>query len=454
MLASTDGAWGHRPMAAALLVALALLGLGAAAAGAICLDARRMAMGGASPPRPDNLCADNPAYTVVPDRGGEGGWVLPIPLGLLDLAGNTSKLDPDDDDFDPLYIANLLANPPLHLELKDPDPLDGDLTLDLGQDHLRLYWEDADLLIPEEPLDFGSRWERLGISVGGRFRDRLAWRVQATPYLDGRVETTFDDALYGVLAEGDSLKPNSRYGLDGEGRAAVAISWKFLLAGQLPSARETEVYVAAAPKLLTAFGMADAQVELVAVTGDTLFSSDSLDVEPEVLTRYTDGVAMGYGFGLDLGVAVRHGPWDLGVGVRDIGASIHFSETKLERQYLEEDGDDGDMVTEVLEEGAEHDYELDAIWTLNAAYSSEDWFVAGDLRFRPWGNELHLGGEYRLGPWALRAGTYRDRRDEWQFSGGGGYSFRRLSVDLALETHKRYFQDERGLALGLSLRLR
>ena len=110
-------------------------------------------------------------------------------------------------------------------------------------------------------------------------------------------------------------------------------------------------------------------------------------------------------------------------------------------------------VTTTLAEGESYTYHLDALWTFSAAYAEGPMLLLGEWRVRPWANSLHLGGEYRVGDWALRAGTSRDARSQWQFSTGVGRQLGGVSLDLALETHSRYIQDERGLALGFSLSL-
>jgi hypothetical protein len=431
-------------------VLLAVLAMPAAS---VSLNARKMAMGGVNVPDPHRLQSENPAYSVVAERDLRGeSFCLPIPLGLLALASDPPEFDPDKDGFDPLELGNLVANPPWHLELKEPDPLDGDVTLDLGAEHLRLYWEDAHVLVPEDPLDLGLRWDRFGLGLSFRERELSRWRFQVTPYVDMLADAELDDALYGVLAGGDSLLPNSRYGMSADAKAAAGLSWKLIHARRLAPGGPNEFYVAVAPKLLTGFAMAKSELDFSAVTGEDMFASDSLDIEQDTYLRRTDGFSPGYGFALDLGLAMRRGPVDLGLGVRDIGAFISFPKTLLEHQYLQDTTDgNSESVTDTLEMDASYRYKIKALWTLNAGYSQPTWLVAGELRVRAWQTTMHLGGEYRWRAVALRAGLQRDTREKWQMSGGLGLRKGRAELSFALETHNRFLQDERGVALGMSV---
>jgi hypothetical protein len=192
-----------------------------------------------------------------------------------------------------------------------------------------------------------------------------------------------------------------------------------------------------------------------AQTGETYFASDSLVIAESNRYRRTEGFSPGYGVGVDMGIAVRRGPWDVGIGARDLGASILFPKTTLEEQrFLKAEGsNDSESVTEVLEEGAPHRYHIKPLWSLLTAYSSERWFVSGELKLQQEKSSFHVGGEYRFGMVALRGGLLRDVRDKWQVATGAGLRLGRVELSLALETHNRWIQEERGVALGSSLNI-
>jgi hypothetical protein len=439
-----------------LVVALTGVGLSAGQTRAITIDAREMAMAGTRLPRSAALRGNNPAYFVVPERHAEQGRLVPIPLGLIAALADLPEFDPDAEDFDLIEVVNLIANPPWNLELREPDPLDGDITIDLSEQNLRIYWEDASVLLDDEPVDIALRLDRFGGGYGRPHGADWRWRVQVTPYIDGSARAEIDDALYGVLALGDTLKANSTYGLAMEVDVAAGLSSRFLIAGRVSSESETELYVAVGPKLIAGFAMVDSDADFTGTTGPTSIASDSLDLSFAGDLRYTDDFAPGYGFGLDLGLALRRGPWDLGAGVRDLAGAIRFPRTTLERQYMEDSpsgtgGGTSDVIKETVEEDVAHTYFIKPYWTFNAAHFRDRWVMLCELKLRPRRNSFHLGGEYRLDSWALRGGAQRDAEERWQFSGGCGYRFDSFEVNVALESHNRFIQDGRGLALGLSL---
>lgn len=441
-----------RTLLAAALLALLLITYSIPAS-ALLLDARRIAMGGVLAPEPGRLVVENPAYSVVPGRNLPWEGAIPLPLGLITLLDSPQELNPNDPAFDPIRLANVVVNPPLHLELIRPTPLNGDITIDLGQEHMRVYWEDAHLFLPKEPLNLGGRLERFSLGYGRPLGETGRWRLSAAPYLDGAAVTELDDAFYGLLAEGDSLMPDSRYELTGDLNGAAGVSVKALFARSFGDGDGPRFFLAAAPKLIGGIGMIVADINVSAASGDSLFASEGMDVEQVTHTRVNE--SLGTGFALDLGVVMRHGSWDLGVGVRDLAGGIAFSRTRLERQRLVEggEGEDSDVVTELLAEGESYTYSLDPFWTFNAGYTDGPLLLLGEVRLRPWQQTLHLGGEYRLSKWAFRGGLRRDAREAWQVSMGVGRLIGGVTLDLALETHNRYIQDERGLALGLSISL-
>jgi hypothetical protein len=74
--------------------------------------------------------------------------------------------------------------------------------------------------------------------------------------------------------------------------------------------------------------------------------------------------------------------------------------------------------------------------------------VDGDLR-----TTMHAGAELWFGMFAVRSGLYRDQNQMMQFTGGGGYRFGKLGLDLAIATNSRNIQRERGAELSASLSL-
>src|SRR5512134_1894546 len=117
-----------RARSIAVAAALALVQMPALAFG-FTVDARRLGMGGVVIPGCQELLALNVAYHSVPARPGVIGVVVPIPLGVVQLAQDPPSFDPDAPDFSVTRLANLALNPPFYLELAHPSDLDGDISI-------------------------------------------------------------------------------------------------------------------------------------------------------------------------------------------------------------------------------------------------------------------------------------------------------------------------------------
>ena len=444
-----------------LALLLALLAFGASLAHAFSLDARRMAMGGAAPPRSDRLQADNPAYTIVPERFDSRGFQIPIPLGLIQLMSDPPVFDTEDEEFDPIKLLNLVANFPWHLDLKEPADLNGDVYIELSADSLIIFWEDAVLFVPEKPFDLGFRWDRWSIPLLRGSREDLRWRLSVNPYADASARAELDDNLYGLLAEGLPLKANSSYGTDMDALAMAGLAWQLLFAKRIGLDAGRSIYLAAAPKLITGFAMSDYDARFLTTTGSTDIASETLDLEFESFSRTSDGFDVAYGLSWDLGVALRSGPLDLGFGVRDLAGKVKFKKTSLVHGVLEEVADPdnpGSTTSEVvktkLEEGVEHEYEIEPYYTVNASFDWRGWLFLGETKIRPHRSSLHLGAERWFGAFAIRGGAQQDAESSWQYSGGAGFLLDSgFEINVGLETHDRYIQDESGIALGLSINI-
>jgi hypothetical protein len=423
------------------------------------MDAREMAMGEASLPRSSSMVSDNFAYSFLPDRVDPNrNFTLPLPLGAVNLLRNPPVIDPKDPGFDPIVLLNILASGMVHVPLVEPDPLDGDLVLNLGMDHLSVYWEDAKHFIPKEALGFETAFRDPGLNLWTRRSSPRSYRLRLAPLMYASLETQLDDAFYGILAEGDPLLANSVYGIDAHVRLMGGLSWTFGAVAEMELDEKTKLHLAFAPKLLTGLAFADSDIRLRASTADTLFSSDNpMDLDLEALSSHALPGSFSSGFGLDLGVVLRGEDWDLGLGVQDLFASVHFPRSESSRSWLaeseEEEGGGGlNFETETLASDEAHDFPLSPSWTLNAALIRDSWMLLGDVRVRESFTSAHLGGEKRFGPLALRAGIRNDYKGHWQPSGGIGLRRGRAELSLALAGHS-FVQDEQGLVLAMSLNL-
>jgi hypothetical protein len=442
---------GAKPAGAWSLVAAALLGA-AASADAFTVDARRMAMGSVMTPGGGEMASANVAYQAMPERPDGRGFVLPIPLGLAQFAADMPTFDPENNNFDVMRLVNLALRPPFFMELSEPSALDGDINIRLARNEFAIDFQDAHELLSQEPVRAGALYSRSVMGLGLR-----GVQANVSPWMEVEGRVAFDNALYGVVAGGQALQPNSVYGLDATGATAGGASVNLGTTRGGWGARNPQagdgLYLGGFGKYLMGFGFGAAETHVGLASGDTIFgASDPLDVRYDGMTRYANLGQMGNGFGVDLGMAYRTGGLDLGLGVRNLGAQVTWSRTTLEHTYL--DPATNEMITETLAENAPYTVRLPAQTACNVSWTGRRTVLAADVTTSRWATLVHLGAERVLGPLALRGGLHTDERHMFQYSGGIGLGLGPVWLDLALQTHGYAVTTERGLTFGTSLALR
>jgi hypothetical protein len=433
----------RRPASLAIMsttVALACAG----SAAAFTIDARRLGMGGALVPGAD-LASANVAYQVVPRRPDGRGRVVPLPLGLVQLATDFPTLDAQSESFDVLRLTELVLNPPFFLELASPDPLDGDIAIAIARDAMSIDFEDAQAFLPKEPVRTGSIYSRPLVRL-----DIRGASAALAPVLEAEGRIGFDDPLYDVLAHGQPLLPDSRYEFSSSGAtmagSAIQVGWT---GGGWGRTDGDGLYLGAYGKYILGVGFGASAAQFGLATADTIFGdADPLDVTFDGWTRYAPFGNLGNGLGLDAGVAYRRGPWDFGLGVRDLGSRVYWGATVVEHSYLDEAT--GEMVNETVAEDEPYTHHLPTQTTLNVGWSGSRTQVGADLTTSRWGTTTHLGAERRLGLVALRAGLLTDARRKLQYACGFGVGMARLWFDVGLQSHAYAMTDERGWTLGTS----
>jgi len=421
----------------------------AAVGHAFTIDARRMAMGSAVAPGGNDLAVANVAYQSMPARRSDRGFVVPIPLGLVQLASDFPTFDASDPTFDVLRITHLALNPPFFLELKEPEALNGDISIAIARNSMSIQSQDLQALLPQEPIRVGSVYSRPLFGLG-----LMGARTYFAPvmHLEGRM--SLDDPLYGVLAHGQPLLPNSQYGVTADGATMAGSSFNVGYSeGGWGHTNGDGLYVGAYAKYILGFGFGAERAQFGLATADTIFGDqDPLDVTYEGWTRYSRFGHFGNGYGFDVGVAYRLGAVDLGLGVRDLGSNVRFGNTEVQHSYMDEAT--GDITSETLATGEAYTVRLPSQTTLNVAWTGQRTTLAADLTTSRWGTRVHAGAERRVGWVALRGGLLTDDRNELQYAGGVGLGLSHLWIDLGLQTHAFAVTGERGLTLGTSLAFR
>jgi len=187
-------------------------------------------------------------------------------------------------------------------------------------------------------------------------------------------------------------------------------------------------------------------------TGDTIFGQNPVTPDLTALTYTSNkaGPAAGHGAGGDIGFVWISGPLEIGVGVNDIGATITWDDTKIQRVVYDTAADD--FVTTLVNDHVESKTKLPVSYIANVAMQMGTGTTVGaDILDTGRGTAIHVGGEQRIGPFAVRGGVARDQRKKLEFGWGGGLRLGGLGLDIGFSTHSNSFSDARAVTMATSL---
>lgn len=414
------------------------------------VDARRVGMAGLTLHRGGNLTRYNAAYRAVPEREGTEGakFTIPLPLGLIQYFNDEPEFDSDSAAFNPVEIANLVLNPPLFYEVKKVPTPTNDVEFTIGKNELIIDLGRTQALIPSDEFGIGGSSRLLDPGLGFK-----GFRVSVMGWLHHQVGFQLGDSLRDFLKEAAPAQPNTRYNVlaDVIGQAGFAPTVGYV--GRVAGSEERGLYLGAAVRyyLGLVYGASDS-ADAGFTTQDTIFGSgDPVTPDLDAVVRYSKlGNSLGRGFGGDIGLVWVSGPIEIGVGVNDIGATLTWSDTRVEREVYDTATDQ--IVTMAIANHVETETELPVSYIANVVFSPGTGTTLGaDIVDNGRGTQIHVGGEHRVGLLALRGGVARDQRKKMQFGWGGGLRFGPVSLDVGFWTHSNAFSDERGITMATSL---
>ena len=459
-----------------LVLVAALAGLWPAAVEAQMLNARRLGMGGVATSDNDASRSANVAFRAVPK--GQGYSSIPLPIGLLQLAGDMPEFDPDDPDFNIFEILDLVSNPPLTYSLSKPDDVSGDISIFVARDSLVVDLDDVQRVVPEEPMKHGGVYHLFGVGFGIK-----NFFVQMQPIVHVRNEFDLDPNLRGALRDAEPFVRNTRYGLTDDGVAQAAVAFQAglaLRAYHAPAAgtaddddddddgdddedaaaedprrnRSTALYLGAAPKYLLGMAYGEIRGDGGITTGDTLFGSgDPVAFDMVATTRHAavgEAGGTGHGYGADLGAVFFWNNFEIGVGVNDVASEIHWETTVRRHTYSDSLNE---FATSILAVDEDFTSKIPPTTTINVARRMGPTTIAADIVDNELYTGVHVGAETWMGMIALRGGAYRDSNGSWQVTGGTGIRFGGIGLDLAIASHSRNVEASRATELSASLTL-
>ncbi len=370
-------------------------------------DARRYGMGGVSLSRDGNVRRYNPAYRAVKNRSnltGNPKFSIPIPFGLIDFIknhplnqlGSDPMFDPKSTAFNPVALMNVILNPPIFYEIKKPPEPTNNVELTIGKNQLIVDLGGSQVLIPEQK--FGSYSVLIDAVAQAGFAPTVGFAGRLTHCPDPAT----DDGFY--LGAALHYYLGATYGR-GTGPAGFTV-------------------------------------------GDTIFKST-----PTILvndTLRTSNKANGHGVGGDVGFAWISGPFEVGLGVNDIGAELTWSDTKVQQIQYFTAGDS--LRSSLIGNHVESKTKLPITYVANAALRmGTGTTVGGDVVNSGRGTVIHVGAEQRVGPWAVRGGVSRDQRKRMQFGVGAGLRLGPLGLDVGLFTHGNSLSSQRAVTMATAI---
>jgi hypothetical protein len=411
-------------------------------------DARRTGMAGVSLGRDGALGSYNPAYRAVPSRSGRTATLtIPIPLGLLQVLKDSTAFDFDSSYFNPIALANYILHPPLFLEVKKAPTPTNDVEFTIGRDSLIVDLGSAAQLVPTDRFGFGgmSRLMDIGPTIKGFHAGVLVWE-------DHEVGFQLGDTLLRFLREADPARTNTAYTSTGDGVVQAGLAPTLAYAGRVWGDTLRGIYLGGAVHYYLGAAYGSVRGTAGIVTGDTIFAGGN-PVTPMVDARvqYSKaGNRLGHGVGTDIGLVYASGPVELGFGINDIGATLTWSDTRVDSVSF--DTTANDLATTELANHVSTKTKLPVTYVANAVLELGTNTTAGAMVLNNGrGTTVQLGVEQRLGVLAVRGGVARDQRKRVQLGWGAGVRLGPISLDVGFATHSSSLSNARGITMATSI---
>jgi len=445
----------------ALALVLLVLAPVRAAHAQFSFDARRFGMGGVSLGRDGSVSRFNPAYRAVKKRSGLNGAPkisIPVPIGLIDFLQQhpLGKLrydpmfNPDSAGFNPIALMNLITSPPIFYDLKKPPAPTNDVEFTIGKNAFVMDLGQAQALVPEQEFGLGTTSRVLDIAGPGfaGFHVGVMW------FLHYDIGLTLDDSLRRVLKNADSVHANSVYSILGDATGQSGIAPSISYSGRLThgaggaDSSDDGLYLGGAVHYYLGAGYARGRGPAGFVTGTPVFGAAPTPLLDDTL--WTSNKAFAKGVGGDVGLAWISGPFEVGFGINDIGATLTWNDTKVQQIRYFSAGDS--ITTSLIANHVETKTKLPITYVANSAIRmGTGTTVGGDVVNSGRGTIIHVGVEQRYTVFAIRGGVARDQRKHMQFGFGGGLRFGGLGLDVGVFTHSPSLSEKRAMTMATSI---
>ena len=425
-------------------------------------DARRIGLGAIGKgSTASKMIADERSYSTIV-----------IPFGLIQVFRNLDIFETDQNQFDPVRIAEYAANPIHYTAERDAgdsgiafinDMVNGQLNRDLNT--YRGFVPASQL--KTEGLAFFTFGKT--IKVLEQENGFQGFYIGAGPYLSVDTTLNIDQQLIDILSSDVPVfLPGETFDIGTLFSEQLALATTFgyrarvgLPGGANQSDRDG-LYLAVDYHYLYGFRYDDIDFDLQFDTEPSglplIFPNPGFvtllpTTTPLVIDRVSS--TSGRGFAIDVAVSGVSDRWEVGGDIRGIGNRMTWRDFEGERLQL------GSLLQGLaFTDGPlpgplpiEREIKLPVNYGGNLAYSGPTWTAMGEMSRGYQGTNFHAGLERRFGIIELRGGA-RHSRDRWHPTGGVGLNvLGRVSFDVAAFSTDTNVERARKLALAVSLRI-
>ncbi len=432
-------------------------------------DARRIGLGA--------IGKGSTASKMIEDERSYSSIV--IPFGLIQVLRNLDIFQTDQNQFDPVRIAEYAANP-IHLTA-DRDSGDSGLTLinDIRNGGLNRDLNTYRGFAPASELEAeGLIFFTFGktVKVVEQENGFQGFYIGAGPYLAVDTALNIDQRLIDILSSDVDLSfPNATFNIGTLFSEQLAGAVTFGYRGRvglpgLPSESDRDgLYLAIDYHYLYGFRYDDIDFDLQFDTDGASLLTLAPTTAPLVFDRFSS--TSGRGFAIDVAVSGVSNRWEVGIDVKGIANRMTWKDFVGQRIELP-------SLTQALATGfdfistplltppsqfparrrrtcaaGECEIKLPVNYGGNLAYSGPTWTAMGEVSRGYQGTNFHAGLERRFGIIELRGGA-RHSRDRWHPTGGVGLNvLGAVSFDIAAFSTDTNVERARKFTLAMSIRI-
>lgn len=434
-----------------LVTCLALACVTSARAQNWSFDAREIALGGAGN-------GGDIAAAMIEEQRDYRAIVLPF--GLLQVVPNWHVFNPSDDRFDPVRAAEYAASPIHYIVGRDDTGTSQQFVNDIRNARLSRDLNAYRGFVPAATLqEAGLAAPTYGGTI--KFAKRGDGSFQGVfigggPYFSTQTSAVVDERLRTLLASQTPVfSPSASFRIDDVTANQMAVSIiggyraRFALAGV--SGPQSGLYVAANYRYLRGFLWEDFGVGLRLDTDANGLVTVNPATSPLTIARRH--ASRGRGTAIDVGIGAVIDRLEVGFGANGIGNHIEWRDADRRTYAIRSLVSGGDFIESLPTPIGDVRVELPVDYRGHAAYRAEAWSGAVEVGRNIQGTIFRGGGEWLVGPIAVRGGV-RHVRQRWEPRGGIGVNLsRRVGLDVTAFSTSANLERKRHLAIATSLRL-